>query len=231
VTTYFSLIEPTQGNERAAAHERAVGPYGDHQWLWRFLPADAGTPRDFLFRRLDAEATSRFYVVSSRRPKQLSDSWRVESREYEPKLLLGERLRFDLRANPVVTHARDGKTKRHDVVMQAKKALLDERGLETWEQWKGGDKPQLYELVRESCLRWLVARGQRLGFATDEEGLSVDGYAQHRGKQDQIRFSTVDFSGEITVTDPGALAETLVLGIGHAKAFGCGLLLVRRVTG
>lgn len=42
-----------------------------------------------------------------------------------------------------------------------------------------------------------------------------------------FRFSTVDFSGERTVTDPGLFGTALPTGIGHAKAFGCGLLLVR----
>jgi CRISPR system Cascade subunit CasE len=230
MTSYFSLIEPAQGQEKSAAHERATGPYGDHQWLWRFLPAESGTPRDFLFRRLDSEATTRFYVVSSRRPENVSAAWRVESREYAPKLMLGERLRFDLRANPVVTHAHDGKKKRHDVVMQSKKALLNARGLANWEQWQSEDKPQLCELVRESCTRWLRDRGERIGFSLNEENLAVDGYAQHHGKHDQIRFSTVDFSGELTVIDPNRVAKALIEGIGHAKAFGCGLLLVRRVT-
>jgi len=58
----------------------------------------------------------------------------------------------------------------------------------------------------------------------------VDGYAQHRGKRGQISISTVDFAGQLTVTDPVALKQALFDGIGHAKAFGCGLLLVRRVT-
>jgi CRISPR system Cascade subunit CasE len=168
--------------------------------------------------------------VSSRCPERHGDFWRIESREYAPKLMVGERLRFDLRANPVVTHARDGKKKRHDVVMQAKKVLLTERGLTNWTQWQADDKPLLYELVRSSCLQWLTTRARRSGFAIDEASLAVDGYSQHRGKHDQIRFSTVDFSGELTVTDPGSLSKTLVAGVGHAKAFGCGLLLVRRVT-
>ena len=227
---YFSLIEAAPGHERDAAHERATGPYEDHQWLWKFFPAEAGTVRDHLFRRLDAEATLRFYVLSRRAPVSLGSAWSVRSREYAPQVQAGDRLRFDLRANPVVTHDRDGKRKRHDVVMQAKKKWLEERGLAKWEQWEGDEKPPLYQLVRESCSTWLSARAQRLGFAVDGESLAVDGYAQHRGKRGQIRISTVDFSGQLTVTDPVALKLALFDGIGHAKAFGCGLLLVRRVT-
>ena len=44
-----------------------------------------------------------------------------------------------------------------------------------------------------------------------------------------MRFSTVDFSGELSVVGPAAFGEALRDGIGHAKAFGRGLLLVRRL--
>jgi CRISPR system Cascade subunit CasE len=51
--------------------------------------------------------------------------------------------------------------------------------------------------------------------------------AQHRGKGGALRVSTVDFSGQLRVEDADAFRRTLFTGIGHAKAFGCGLLLVR----
>ena len=76
----------------------------------------------------------------------------------------------------------------------------------------------------------LRSRASRLGFEVDEKILAVDGYQRHSEKKDgRLRFSTVDFSGELTVNDPSAFAGALRGGIGHAKAFGCGLLLVRRV--
>jgi len=230
MSMHFSLIEPAPGHERNAAYQRAAGPYQDHKWLWTFFPAESGTARDYLFRRLDAEATSRFYVVSQRAPVIPDSSWRVRSRDYAPKVQAGDRLRFDLRANPVVTHDADGKRKRHDVVMQAKKDLLAERGLKAWNQWQGDGKPPLYQLVHQACAAWLAARATRSGFVIEEDSLSVDGYIQHRGKHKQIQFSTVDFAGELTVTDPGLFGTALITGIGHAKAFGCGLLLVRRLA-
>ena len=48
-------------------------------------------------------------------------------------------------------------------------------------------------------------------------------------KDGQLSFSTADFSGELTVFDPSAFVMTLRNGIGPAKAFGCGLLLVHRL--
>ena len=44
-----------------------------------------------------------------------------------------------------------------------------------------------------------------------------------------MNWSALDFSGELTVIDPAAFIVALSKGIGPAKAFGCGLLLVRRI--
>jgi CRISPR system Cascade subunit CasE len=225
---YFSLIMPEEGRERDAAHYWTGGPYSEHQWLWRFFSDAEATSRDFLFRRRDADGIPRFYVVSKRPPQSQSTAWRVQTSDYAPKLETGARLRFELRANPVVTHSQGGKSSRHDVVMQEKKRLLQERGLARWSDWKNDDKPALYTLVRQSCSEWLQSRASRLGFEIDDEGLAVDGYQKHIEKDGRLRFSTVDFSGELKVIDPTIFGEALRKGIGHAKAFGCGLLLVRR---
>ena len=70
-----------------------------------------------------------------------------------------------------------------------------------------------------------------MGFTPDPETLMVEGYDQHQEKPDEtLCFSTVDFSGQLTVTDPQAFRTALLGGVGSAKAFGCGLLLVRRVN-
>jgi CRISPR system Cascade subunit CasE len=69
-----------------------------------------------------------------------------------------------------------------------------------------------------------------VGIALSEDGLRVDGYRiwwqrSNRG----ISLSTLDFEGSLTVTDPADFLNALLSGIGPAKAFGCGLLLVRRL--
>jgi len=228
---HFSLITPEPGHERDAAHEWTRGAYEAHQWLWRFLPAPAGTARSFLFRRRDADGLPRFYVVSDREPVAPSPHWQVTSKAYSPALAAGDVLAFDLRANPVVTSRNaEGKAARHDVVMQEKTRLLQERGLVKWADWLTPDRPALPDLVQRTGAAWLQARCQRLGFALDDEAaLRVEGYEQHRGKSGALRVSTLDFSGRLRVVDPTALRQTLFSGIGHAKAFGCGLLLVRPI--
>lgn len=240
---FFSLITPVPGAEREAAMQWAKSPYGDHQWLWRFLAAELGTPRDFLFRRRDGEnSMPGFYVVSARKPQSFSDAWQVESRDYDPQLKEGQYLAFELRANPVVKHTVNGKSRRDDVVMHEKKRLLAERKLRRWADWPDEDeaKPVLYEMVQARCLDWLERRAERAGFRMvtrelrDENGsravkaVRVDGYAQHRAEHKNIRFSTVDFRGELEITNATAFHKSLLAGIGPAKAFGCGLMLVRR---
>ena len=228
---YFSVITLEERLLRQAAHELAQSSYAEHQWLWKFFPSSADQTRDFIFRRHELEQMPRFYVVSQRPPTAFSEAWQVQSRVYDPQLLEGQRLSFQLRANPVITRKNvAGKSQRHDVVMQAKKLLLKEHGFTNeakWNEWQGEEnKPLLYELVQKSCIEWLQFRASNNGF--EIIAASVDAYQQNKAGKRDIRFSTVDFSGELLVTKPELFQQALFEGLGHAKAFGCGLLLVRR---
>jgi len=242
---YFSLITPKLGYEREAALEWAQGSYAQHQWLWSFLKAPEGSPRDFLFRRRDCDnQLPGFYLVSVRKPQTISESWEAQSKIFEPQLHCGQRLAFELRANPTVSKKSNGKSRRSDVVMDAKKRLLMERGYSRWDDWaEQEEKPSIYELVQSTCQLWLEKRGEYSGFQladTSSDSLSknlrVDAYQQHRTKKGQkndankdIRYSTVDFSGELEVTDVDLFRQMLMQGLGPAKAFGCGLMLIRRI--
>lgn len=226
---YFSLILPEPGQERVAARAHLTDPYAEHQWLWRWFPADSGTPRDFLYRRREDDGVPRYYVVSRRQPLAPQPGWSVQCRPYDPVLSAGERLAFDLRANAVVSRPTDGKGRRHDVVMDQKRRLMQERSLAKWSDWDRDERPPLYQLVHAAGRQWLAQRAQACGFELDGSLLRADAYQQHRIK-DKVRFTSIDFSGELVVTDPSRLKTALLGGIGHAKAFGCGLLLVRRLV-
>ena len=228
---YFSLITPAAGHDHEAAQERLDGPYADHQWLWRWFPADPCAQRDFLFRRHESSGALRYYVLSSRAPAERLGAWEAQTRPYAPQIEAGERLSFELRANPTVRHGHDGKSKRHDVVMNAKKNLLKSRGLARWADWNDNEKPPLQQLVHGACSDWMARRGERLGFTIDGSSLVVEGYDQHLEQAERnLRFSTVDLAGHLTVENPDAFQAALLQGIGSAKAFGCGLLLVRRLN-
>ena len=60
----------------------------------------------------------------------------------------------------------------------------------------------------------------------------IDGYQTHVSsykKGNKIRYSTLDYRGILTVTEVVGFEKVLMEGIGKAKAFGCGLMLIRRV--
>jgi len=85
---------------------------------------------------------------------------------------------------------------------------------------------------------WLIKKGNNHGFqlCRDERQqykLQNTGYCWHSlvkktGKRKKTGFSSVDFSGEVEVTDVDTFLTALFTGIGRSKAFGCGLMLVKR---
>jgi CRISPR system Cascade subunit CasE len=89
----------------------------------------------------------------------------------------------------------------------------------------------------KSLENWLCNRAERLGFVLvrgKQRGrlkFQAEGYRWHalpkKGKS--AGFSSVDFEGELEVLDPEVFSKALFQGIGPGKAFGCGLMLVRRV--
>lgn len=238
---YFSRIELDEGHSdarEAIAQVFADNAYGDHQFLWRFFPAPDGHPRDFVFRRFEPQGghrQARYYCVSDRPAIAPHPAWRVATREYAPRVEQGDRFLFDLRVNPTQAHKREGKSRRDDVVMHAKKQLVAERRLARWADLPPTERPSLYELADQAVRKWLGEAGPdgfagRHGFRAMDD-LRVDAYRQHqiaRAGQKPIMLSTVDLSGTITVTDAERFTGALLSGVGRAKAFGCGLLLVRR---
>ena len=200
--------------------------YGEHRLVWRWF-GGRGLARDFLFRREQQGHWPFFYVLSRREAVDPSGLWEIETRPFAPRLAEGEVLSFMLRANPAkVRKISDDPCvkarKRDDAIMDLKRRYRDER-----------HRPPLQEMVCEAGSQWMVERAAGCGFKI--ESLSVDAYRQHRwykpGASQPVAFSTVDFAGVLRVVDAGLFAEKLFQGIGPAKSFGCGLLLVRRLAG
>lgn len=86
-----------------------------------------------------------------------------------------------------------------------------------------------YGLVGENAqLAWLHRQGERLGFSV-ELGL-VSGSLTVHGRKSGGRVSLLQvvFDGVLQVRDGAALSQAVTAGIGHGKAFGCGLLSLAR---
>ncbi len=80
-------------------------------------------------------------------------------------------------------------------------------------------------------LKWLTERATRSGFSfpltvDDEPDVAVVGGGNKSFRRDRMRVTVAvsEFMGRLEVTDPSALRHTLTDGIGHARAYGCGLL-------
>jgi CRISPR system Cascade subunit CasE len=229
--------------------------YRLHKLIWDLFSDGPNRKRDFLYRNEIINGLPTFYTISEREPNCVGNLWDVLVKKYAPRLVQGERLSFKLRANPVQPakkertdseikewlrsrEARGLKEKeptkkriRHDVVMEEKSRI-------GFKELTHDQRPHTAELIQKAGLTWLKAKEKEFGFFVEDEenktAVRVDGYIQHRlfrGRgQKPMTFNTLDFNGILTVTEPETFVnKCLFNGIGPAKAFGCGLMLVRRV--
>jgi CRISPR system Cascade subunit CasE len=196
-----------------------------HRILWLLFQDVPDSKRDFLWRD---EGDGRYLILSQRPPTDRNRLFELGSKAFAPDLAVGDKLAFTLRANPVVasklarneaeqgTRARGQKI---DVVMQALFTVpKGERGVVR-------DR-----IASEAGHAWLASQGTRAGFILSAPPL-IDGYAQipvERKKGRAAGFSVLDFQGVLEVTDPAAFIAKLTTGFGSAKAFGNGLMLIRR---
>ncbi|VGO07100.1 CRISPR-associated protein, Cse3 family [plant metagenome] len=226
MTHYFSrarFASPVTDLDLMRMVSRHGAAYRDHALVWRLFPGD-GAERDFVFRRgTDQDGRDVYYVVSQRPPQSVPGLLTVQSKPYAPALEEGEMLRFELRANPTVTRRNADGTRgqRHDVLMNAKAKALAQ----------GASVQKRIEEMDAAGLRWLQERAATWGISVAENSVLVSAYTQHtlRHRQRNMTFSSLDYTGVAQVENPVLLAKALTQGVGHAKAFGCGLLLVRRI--
>ena len=224
---YFSRARIKPGAIRSILKQTGDA-YREHALVWQLFPGD-GEVRDFLFRAdIDGQGAPVYYVVSRREPT-LHDALVVETRPYDPQLQVGELVRFDLRVNPTITESKT--RKRHDILMHAKYQARAE----------GLSPDKIAERVETSSRQWLAERSLGIRILLDPnnlpdglaDSLVVSRYQQHRVRarkhEKPLMFSSVNYSGMAEVIDPDALRKTLFGGVGRSKAFGCGLLLVRRI--
>jgi len=196
-----------------------------HRVLWLLFQDIPDARRDFLWRD---ERDGRYLVLSQRAPTDPHGLFELDSKPFEPALSVGNRLAFTLRANPVVAskgalaadqHAKRQRGKKVDVVMHALKDVArGERGL------------MRDEIATEAGTSWLASQGVRAGFKLAAPPL-VDGYTQipiERRRGRPAGFSVLDFKGQIEITEPVVFVAKLATGFGSAKAFGNGLMLIRR---
>lgn len=196
--------------------EAARNAYDIHRQLWRLFPGEAREARSngdearqgFLFRVEEQQPGRpvRLLVQSRKTPEAVPGLELVGTREFHPQPTTGISLSFLLTANPVRT-------------------ITD--GQRDTKPGKQSEKCRV-PLIREEEQRdWLI---RKLMGAAIVEATTVQSHAPlyFRKGNRSGKFVAVTFEGMIRVADAALLTTLLENGIGPAKAFGCGLMLVRR---
>lgn len=228
-----AILAPEGRSERAATA---------HRMVWTLFSDSADRERDFLWREADSGS---FYCLSSRPPEDRHGLFHVDPpKEFAPELEAGDRLGFALRVNATVSRGgrpkADGQKgvrgKPCDIVMDALKRSEE------------GPRAQARQrLLAPVAHEWLSRQGEKHGFSlpplqpprtpedpddVDDGTFSVRGYRVleiDRGRRVKpLRIGVLDLEGVLEVRDPALFVEAVSQGFGRAKAFGCGLMLVRR---
>ena len=201
---YLSRLKYTLNNVRT--RRSLSDPYEMHRLIWRAFPDSAtGGPGRVLFR---TEEHRRQAAVITLVQSEKEPDWKPLEHEglllasykpYEPIVTSGQRLRFRLRANPT-RRVGDKNDKLH------------------------GKRVGIYGEGKQR--EWLLRKATKSGFeVTDVLITSRENVVSStRGKKAQ--HFAVDFDGYLRITDANKFRDTLIKGIGPAKAFGFGLLSI-----
>jgi CRISPR system Cascade subunit CasE len=204
----IQMLNPKDANAAADAH---------HRLIWTAFSDAKDRNRDFLWRY---DGDNRFYTLSARLPRPGDLFGEPAIKTFEPNLVIGDRLNFVLRANATKVSKQAG-GKRVDVVMDL---LYDEP-----KEKRAEGRMKLAQLAGEA---WMARQGAAKGFAplkTVVEGYTVLELGHKTAKRSyRPHLGVLDLSGTLTVTDPNLFLAALAQGFGRAKAWGCGLMMIRR---
>ena len=175
----------------------------------------------------EAEMGRKFYILGPL-PADSSDILRIETKPFSLAFRPGDALAFDLRLNATV--ARKGepgrRSSRSDVAMdrmRAEEAAAQMAGAEI-----AGRAERRLKAAEGAAAEWLSRVGARDGFSL--RGVKLDAYRvetlPRRGRSAKI--GVCDLRGALDVTDGERFLARILAGFGRAKAFGCGLMLLRR---
>lgn len=193
--------------------QKARNPYEIHRVLWKMFPSRQDESRDFLFRieRQQKGLETEILMQSINKPVSSKQSYHVTAlREYQLSLLNGQKLRFRLRANPVKTISdKRGRINRKGKIKKCRVPLIREEDQRAWLQRKFSPFCSIVKLniQNEAPLYFRKKKEQRTG-----------------------KIQTVLFNGIIMINDPDSFLDKMTIGIGPAKAFGCGMLSIAPYT-
>jgi len=214
-------------------------PYEQHRTLWKLFPDTA--KRAFLFRQntdpaLQRRGLGEFLLLAERKPGN-DPRFVFAVKAYQPELSVNDALHFTLRAEVLASTApqAQGNTNKHrrgrriDPLQQALNQVKPgQQRAALRRNWLYGDSdaktPAL--LLKD----WLAPKLARLGLGLDVARSRSEAYERVKlnAAEREIVYSVADFQGLVRVLDTSLATQAALHGVGHGKAFGCGLLLLRR---
>jgi len=208
-----------------------------HQKLWECYPDEPDAKRDFLTRIDQLEGAYRFWVLSKRKPVCpqwcMADGFAIN--QISPSFLTHRYYAFDLRANPVkmqliprnadgepVLHT-NGKRKRGKRI-----PLVKPDELRSWLIQKGNVRSVI---CKKNEPKIEIPGGFRI-IETKDRPLEIRPMVEShfRKKEHSAYHGGVQFRGVLEVTDKKHFIESYKSGIGSAKGFGFGLLLLMPIV-
>lgn len=201
--------------------------FWEHQMIWDVFNNSPEQTRDFLYRREDTPGKLPFYyLLSARRPEISNLELEIQTKPFKPDLQQGDRLHFSLRSNAVVTRkvADNSKKRIRRDIIEAKVDEYKHRFPNPT------DRPSPAIIHQEAAQAWLERQGKTHGFSPGEFFVENHSFHTVRKPRDTNarQFTSLDFHGHLTVDNPQQVIKTIQSGLGRSKAFGCGLLLVKR---
>jgi CRISPR system Cascade subunit CasE len=226
---FLTRVLPTTGLLVSQLTERANSgdAYAQHQLLWQLFPDQED--RSFIFRYEQGRSGPCYYLLSPSEPSTELDGAQMITKPFQPKLQEGDQLGYTLRANPtrmLKSNSTGKRGQRVDVLMHAKA------------QARGQSEADIAQLQQQAAQDWLMdpERQARMGVnietvpeVTEHQQHHVYKSGKKHGRAAPIQFASVNYQGVLTVADPERFLIHLAQGVGRAKAFGCGLMMIRRI--
>jgi CRISPR system Cascade subunit CasE len=178
----------------------------DARTLWRLDTAAAGTVQLYIVSPGQPDLTH----MVAQAGRDTAEAW--QTRAYAgllASLQPGQQWAFRLTANPTHSGRKTAESK---------------------------ETQRFGHLRPEQQTQWLIDRSARCGFAVATQQDNEPNVGLHHRQTQTFRrgagsvtLTTVTYDGLLHITDAEAFRAALTQGIGHAKAYGCGLLTIAPV--
>jgi len=208
VTVPLHLTQIQISYEQAVRLLKIRDTYDWHQRIWQTFGGHDGEPRDFLVRVDRIDEVIRVIILSRTVPTR--PDW-CPSDSFATKIIpetffSHSTFAFSLLANPT------------------RKVRSNAKG----ERTKNGRRMPITK--REDLLAWLQRKATSAGFTFDPDTTQTLPRGREYFHKDKLRTQgthvAVEFRGQLRVTDPASFRAAIAVGIGSAKAFGFGLLVL-----